>query len=161
MGNTTEPRDLVGQTVRAVKALKEVVDEFTDTFENFIAFDWFDSREKAVKALDRLTILCGKLERAVEVLSPALKSYVDVVTEFVKSVRRNYDICCERGNNSHTFALKCEHKFAEAALKSQIERSYDGIKGDVLDKLCTNVYYIDDWYELPEEIVWNWEDYNW
>lgn len=60
-------------------------------------------------------VLCGKLERAVEVLSPALKS--------------------------------------------QIEMVFDGIEGDVLDKLCTNVYYIKDWYELPEEIVWNWEDY--
>jgi hypothetical protein len=45
------------------------------------------------------------------------------------------------------------------ALKSQIEMVFDGIEGDVLDKLCTNVYYIKDWYELPEEIVWNWEDY--
>lgn len=47
----------------------------------------------------------------------------------------------------------------ENALKSQIEMVFDGIEGDVLDKLCTNVYYIKDWYELPEEIVWNWEDY--
>lgn len=64
-----------------------------------------------------------------------------------------------RSDDSHSFTFKVEFKFAENALKSQIEMVFDGIEGDVLDKLCTNVYYIKDWYELPEEIVWNWEDY--
>lgn len=159
MVNTTEPRDLVGQTVRAIEALEKVIGEFTGTFHDFLEANWYDSSAKAGESLDRLIVLCGKLERAVEVLSPSLKSYADVITEFVKTVRRNYDFCCERSDDSNTFAFEVEFKFAENALKSQIERVFDGIEGDVLDKLCTNVYYIKDWYELPEEIVWNWEDY--
>lgn len=89
--NTTEPRDLVGQTVRAIEALEKVIGEFTGAFHDFLEIDWHDSSAKAGEKLDRLMVLCGKLERAVEVLSPALKSYTDVITEFVKTVRRNYD----------------------------------------------------------------------
>lgn len=153
MEKTTEPRDLVGQTVRAIEALEGVIDEFKEKFYDFLETDWYDLSAKAGDKLDRLMVLCGKLERAVEILSPALKSYTDVVTEFVKTVRSKYDVCCLRCYD------KSEFELIGNALKSQVERVFDGLEGDVLDKLCTNVYYIKNWYELPEEIIWNWEDY--